>query len=81
MNSADSGRVLMPSAEKILPRHRERAAYIYIRQSSPKQVQENRAAQRNQYALTERAQALGWIPARVHVIDADLGQSGRERQR
>jgi DNA invertase Pin-like site-specific DNA recombinase len=69
------------STEKIQPRHRERAAYIYIRQSSPKQVQENREGLRNQYALAERAQALGWIPARVHVIDADLGHSGRERER
>lgn len=81
MTSEASGRAFVPSTEKILSRHRERAAYIYIRQSSPKQAQENRAGQRNQYALAARARALGWAPARIHVIDADLGQSGRERQR
>ena len=70
-----------PANEKILPRHRERSAYVYIRQSSPKQVQENRESLHNQYALAERAQALGWIPERVHVIDADLGHSGRDRER
>jgi len=69
------------SGEKVQPHHRERSAYVYIRQSTPKQVLENRESLRNQYALTERAQALGWIPERVHVIDADLGHSGRERER
>jgi len=69
------------ATEKILPRHRERSAYVYIRQSSPKQVQENRESLHNQYALAERAQALGWIPERVQVIDADLGHSGRDRER
>jgi len=70
-----------PSSEKIQGRHRERAAYVYIRQSTPRQVQENRESQRNQYALTERAQQLGWIAERIQVIDADLGQSGQERER
>ncbi len=68
-------------AEKITARHRERRAYVYVRQSSPKQVQHNRESQRTQYALTERATALGWAPERVHVIDADLGQSGQDGQR
>jgi DNA invertase Pin-like site-specific DNA recombinase len=67
--------------EKITPRHRERHAYVYVRQSSPKQVQHNRESQRTQYALVERAAALGWPSARVHVIDADLGQSGQDGQR
>jgi len=40
-----------PANEKILPRHRERSAYVYIRQSLPKQVQENRESLHNQYAL------------------------------
>jgi hypothetical protein len=46
--------------------HRERRAYVYVRQSTPKQVRENRESQQNQYALVGRAQALGWIPERVH---------------
>jgi hypothetical protein len=67
--------------DKITPRHRERAAYVYVRQSTPKQVQQHRESQVNQYALVERAVALGWPPERVHVIDADLGQSGQDSRR
>jgi DNA invertase Pin-like site-specific DNA recombinase len=72
----------MPTAtEKITSRHRDRHAYIYVRQSTPRQVQQHRESQANQYALVERAGALGWIPERIHVIDADLGQSGQDGQR
>jgi DNA invertase Pin-like site-specific DNA recombinase len=73
--------VLLPAAEKITPRHRERQASIYLRQSTLRQVHQNRESQANQDALVERAVALGWIPERVHVIDADLGQSGQDGQR
>ena len=69
------------NAEKITPRHYEQRAYVYVRQSSPQQVQHHRESQRNQYALVERAAALGWPPDRVHLIDADLGQSGQDGQR
>ncbi len=69
------------STQKITPSHRERRAYVYIRQSTPKQMRENRAGQENQYALVERAVALGWPRERVHVIDDDLGQSGQDGQR
>lgn len=54
--------------------HRERAAYIYIRQSKPEQVRENVESRRRQYGLTERARQLGFRD--VHVIDEDLGRSG-----
>ncbi len=67
--------------DKIAAHHRERLAYVYIRQSTPKQVRENRAGQENQYALVERACALGWPLDRVCVIDADLGLSGQDRER
>ena len=72
-----------PTAEpgKITPRHRERRAYVYVRQSSARQVQQHRESQRNQYALVERAVALGWAASQVHVIDADLGQSGQDPHR
>jgi DNA invertase Pin-like site-specific DNA recombinase len=66
---------------KITERHHERHAYVYVRQSSPKQVHHNKESQRTQYALVERAAALGWPAERVHVIDADLGQSGQDGQR
>jgi DNA invertase Pin-like site-specific DNA recombinase len=62
---------------KITTRHLGLAACIYIRQSTMKQVQTNRESQVNQYALVQRAQALGWSPARIHVFDGDLGQSAQ----
>ena len=69
---------MLTSPEKITGRHRDHRAYIYIRQSSPKQVQHHRESLHNQYALVERAVALGWPAERVHVIDSDLGQSGQD---
>jgi DNA invertase Pin-like site-specific DNA recombinase len=68
-------------AEKIAPCHHERRAVIYVRQSTPKQVRDHRAGQANQYALVDRAVALGWPRGRVQVIDDDLGQSGRDGER
>ena len=67
--------------EKITTRHRERHAYVYVRQSTPHQVQHHLESQRNQYALVQRAIDLGWPAPRVHVIDAALGQSGQDSQR
>ncbi len=61
---------------KITSTHLERLAVVYVRQSSPKQVREHQESQTNQRALVERAGALGWHPARVTVLDGDLGQSG-----
>ena len=55
--------------DKIIPTHRARGAYIYIRQSTPGQVVHNVESTRRQYSLQERAQALGW--EEVHIIDAD----------
>src|SRR5215831_7053416 len=68
-------------ADKITPQHQALHAYVYVRQSTPKQVQRHPESRRNQYALVERAVALGWPAERIHVIDADLGQSGQNRQR
>ena len=62
---------------KVLARHLDRDALVYVRQSSAKQVSENRESTEMQYRLRERAEALGWPPARVLVIDDDLGQSGQ----
>jgi hypothetical protein len=69
------------SPEKITSRHRQLHAYVYVRQSTPKQVQHNRESQRNQYALVQRALELGWPAERIHVIDTDLGHSGQDGQR
>ena len=63
---------------KVTPEHIGRDAYLYVRQSSLRQVFENTESTKRQYALRERAVALGWPIERVHVIDNDLGRSGAE---
>ena len=65
----------MNPSSKITPQHLERCAYVYIRQSTPHQVEANLESQDLQYHLTDRAQALGWPAERVTVIDDDLGKS------
>lgn len=63
------------SSAKIQPRHLERLVYIYIRQSSLKQVEQNLESQDLQYQLAHRAQALGWRQDQIVIIDDDLGKS------
>ena len=60
---------------KVKPEHLNRLAYVYVRQSSLKQVLENTESTKRQYGLRERAMALGWPEDRIVVIDSDLGQS------
>ena len=60
----------------ILPAHRQRQAFVYIRQSSPAQVERNTESTRRQYALATRAEALGWHRDRITIVDEDLGLSG-----
>lgn len=62
--------------QKVTASHLQRDAYLYIRQSTVRQVFENTESTRRQYALRERAVAMGWPIERVVVIDSDLGQSG-----
>lgn len=62
--------------QKVTITHLERDAFLYVRQSSLRQVFENQESTKRQYALRERAVALGWPIERIHVIDSDLGQSG-----
>jgi DNA invertase Pin-like site-specific DNA recombinase len=66
-----------PFAHKIRPRHLDRLAIVYIRQSSPHQVAWNRESTDLQYQLRRRAVALGWADDRVLVIDDDQGLSGQ----
>src|SRR5215510_9790060 len=61
---------------KIQSVHCERVAFVYVRQSTPLQVIENRESTERQYHLRERAIELGWPPSRVEVIDEDQGRSG-----
>src|SRR5215831_16679077 len=62
--------------EKILPRHWERFAVVYVRQSTMQPVLEHQESTRLQYGLVRRAVAWGWPEARVLVIADDLGRSG-----
>ncbi len=66
------------SALKVGADHLRRDAFLYVRQSSLRQVFENTESTKRQYALRERAVALGWPIERVHVIDSDLGLSGAQ---
>ena len=61
---------------KVRATHLARDAYLYVRQSTVRQVFENTESTKRQYGLRQRAIALGWPIERVHVIDTDLGQSG-----
>ena len=63
-------------SQKITPRHLRRQAYLYVRQSTLRQVVENTESTQRQYALRQRAVALGWPIEQVVVIDRDQGQSG-----
>jgi DNA invertase Pin-like site-specific DNA recombinase len=65
----------MSSHPKIYDHHRQRLAYIYIRQSTLRQVAENQESQDLQYQLANRAHALGWPAAQTVVIDEDLGKT------
>jgi DNA invertase Pin-like site-specific DNA recombinase len=67
---------MMNEPSKVTARHLQRNAYLYVRQSTLRQVLENSESTKRQYALRERAVVLGWPIERVIVIDNDLGQSG-----
>ena len=62
---------------KLRPWHLDRVALVYVRQSTPQQVLEHKESTARQYALADRAVALGWSRERVVTIDDDLGKSGR----
>ena len=67
----------MSELSKITERHRQRRAVVYVRQSTPGQVERNTESAARQYALAERAVELGWPAASVLVVDEDTGLSGR----
>jgi DNA invertase Pin-like site-specific DNA recombinase len=63
-------------AQHVTAHHLTRLACLYVRQSTLQQVLENTESTSRQYALRERALALGWADERIMVIDQDLGHSG-----
>jgi len=73
--------MLSETHQKVTTSHLSRDAYLYVRQSTIRQVFENTESTTRQYALRDRAVALGWRLECVHVIDTDLGQSGATADR
>lgn len=69
-----------PRSEKIADHHLQRRAIVYVRQSTQQQVLEHRESTARQYALTDRAFALGWPRSAIEVIDEDQGVSGDVRR-
>lgn len=67
----------MNGSQKIQASHLSRQAVIYIRQSDPKQVRQNRESGHNQRALRDRVLELGWRKHQIDVVDEDQGRSAR----
>src|SRR4029077_16288444 len=67
--------------QKVTTSHLKRSAYLYVRQSTLRQVFENTESTKRQYALRQHAIALGWAQDQIVVIDTDLGQSGASTDR
>jgi hypothetical protein len=63
---------------KVTPRHLARNAYLYVRQSTLRQVVEHTESAARQYALRQRAIALGWPVEQIVVIDCDQVSPGRQ---
>lgn len=61
--------------QKVVADHLKRNAYLYVRQSTVRQVFENTESTKRQYGLRQHAMALGWPAEQIMVIDSDLGQS------
>ena len=62
--------------QKVNAGHLKRNAYLYVRQSTLRQVFENTESTKRQYGFRQHAVALGWPVERIIVVDSDLGQSG-----
>src|SRR5579862_6626145 len=75
MRRGERSSVSADTSQKVTASHLGRNAYLYVRQSTLRQVFENTESTKRQYALRQRAIALGWASERILVIDCDLGQS------
>lgn len=67
----------MNENQKITERHLSKTAYLYIRQSTLRQVKENTESTIRQYALRDKLASLGWDSQMIEIIDCDLGYSGK----
>ena len=73
--TAEAALTGLPDATPLRPL--DRVAVVYVRQSTPQQVADHKESTARQYALADRAVALGWTRDRVTLIDDDLGKSGQ----
>jgi hypothetical protein len=71
-----SATLVSNAASKVTAGHLERTAFLYVRQSTLRQVIHNTESTQRQYALRQRAIQLGWPVEQIVVIDTDQGQSG-----
>jgi DNA invertase Pin-like site-specific DNA recombinase len=67
----------MTGHDKVLAEHRERRAFVYVRQSTPAQVLQHQTSTERQLQLTHVASSLGWDSSQIEVVAEDLGRSGR----
>src|ERR1022692_2520818 len=67
-----------PINPKITELHRNKPAYVYLRQSTPGQVRHHQESTERQYALRAKAVELGWSESRIRTLDRDLGKTGTE---
>ena len=74
--SMEPAQVGLWRSPNIRPWHLDRLAIVYVRQSSPQQIAENRASTLRQYAVADRAVEIGWPADRVILIDDDQAKSG-----
>lgn len=81
LQTGTSAIVTLPRSQKIANIHLQKLAVVYVRQSSPHQVRENRESRARQYALVDYAQFLGWPVDRILVVDEDQGRSGKTADR
>jgi len=65
---------------KVKREHLSRKAFLYVRQSTLRQVYENSESTKRQYALREKLISMGWDEEMIEVIDSDLGQSGADAE-
>src|SRR5215472_5981373 len=75
-NPPPRSNLMIDDHTKVQAGHRKRNAYLYIRQSTPRQVLEHQESTQRQYGLRQQALRLGWAEEQIVVIDTDLGQSG-----
>ncbi|MEA2261860.1 MAG: hypothetical protein QOJ51_4685 [Acidobacteriaceae bacterium] len=68
--------MMIELGNKVTAVHLKRTAYLYVRQSTLRQVVEHTESTKRQYALKQRAVQLGWRAEQISVIDSDLGESG-----